>query len=91
MKAPAAAMRKDGKPMRVLRPDNPSIPLELARLATEGKFDFGAIPDEAQARGVQYTFAGWLSADGTCVLDHDGSLLGWPHAGDSFCGFKEDE
>ena len=72
--------------MAALRPDKPEICLQIANecLAMQNTKRLDNLPQEAQSRGVQYTFAGWLAVDGKSILDGDGRVIDTPQPGDSF-------
>jgi len=82
-------MIRDGFKMRVIRPSDPQKAVDLA-LEFQKKNDvwnFQRIPELVEALGITYTFAGFLSEDGKCVLDEAGAVIGAPQAGDSFVTF----
>lgn len=81
----------EGRPMMVLRPDQPAIVLKLAKraLAKGDQARFLRVPQRAEKRGVQYTFAGYLGESRAgetagVVVDERGRELGPVQPGDSF-------
>lgn len=77
---------EDGKPLAVIRPDNPALAIRLANeaLAKQDGHAFERILVDVQASGSRYTFAGWLSKDRSHVVDETGKRIDTLKPGDSF-------
>jgi hypothetical protein len=72
--------------LAVVRPKRPAVALAAAQIAmqTQDSAVLEELPDD------DYTFAGWLSANGKRLLDGDGNDIGEPQRGDSLVTFKDD-
>lgn len=78
------AYAEDGERLAVVRPKRPEVAIAIAHIAMH-KQD-GSVLEELP--GEDYTFAGWLSADGKHLLDTEGKTVGEPQRGDSLITFK---
>ena len=97
-------VEKDGKPLLVVRPSDPELAIRLAQEAIENTRDpdkqteaavaFLNLPALAEAKGVTYTFVGYLAkkrnGKGACVVDEGGNVLGAVVAGDSIVTLHAD-
>jgi hypothetical protein len=73
----------------VIRPSNPTLALQLAKIAVE-KNDgdlFQRMPQEVGLDG--YIVQGWLGPKGK-LLDRDGNVIGECKPGDSFITMKDE-
>ena len=97
-------VEKDGKPLLVVRPSDPELAIRLAQEAIENTRDpdkqteaavaFLNLPALAEAKGVTYTFVGYLGkrpAGTTCIVDKDLRVVGELVRGDSFITEKSVE
>jgi hypothetical protein len=85
------AVDDHGQPLVVLRPDKPEIALAISKeaLATNDVKRLDNLLTEAESKGVQYTFAGWLAVGGKDVIDKDGKIIDHTKPGDSFVTIAE--
>jgi hypothetical protein len=74
----------DGECLAVVRPQRPELAIAIANvaLAKQDTTVLEQLPDD------DYTFVGWLSADGTRVLDEEGRAVGELQRGDSLVTLK---
>jgi hypothetical protein len=80
------ACTDSGERLAVVRPKRPAVALAAAQTALRHQ-------DEAVLKGLpddDYTFAGWLSADGRRLLDERGACIGALEPGDSLVTFGND-
>jgi len=77
----AYAYASDGKRLAVARPNRPDLAIAIAHAAlrTQDSDPLNDLP----LSGDDYTFAGWLSADGKRLLDEEGKPIGEIQRGDS--------
>lgn len=85
----AFALAPDGLKLAVIRPSNPTLALEIAKLALKHN-DSKLFADLPAQTGCDYTFMGWLEAGGHRILDKDGHPIGELQPGDSFITFDND-
>jgi hypothetical protein len=94
-KLPVDVIRKGGKPLAVIRPNDPKLALDLARKAVDGndKALLDRIPAEAEEKGVNYTFVGWLvrRRGKALAVDNAGNNPRDVKPGDSFVTLTEGE
>jgi len=76
---------RDGQRLMVLRPDDPAIPLAISKEALRDNdgLRVDKLMEEAEAKGVSYTFVGWLALGGSDILDDGGKTIGKMAPGDS--------
>jgi len=78
------ALAGDGLRIAIVRPGRPDVAIAVSAAALrnqEAKLLEG-LPDD------EYTFVGWLSANGKRIIDEHGKDLGAPQRGDSLVTFK---
>lgn len=75
-------MIRDGKKMMVMRPSDPEKAVKIALEAQKANDAdrFLNLPEEVG----DYTFVGYLSAEGRQILDENGAVVGDVQKGDSF-------
>jgi hypothetical protein len=85
----ARAVKDNGEPLMVIRPSNPTLALQLAKIAVEknDKALFDRLPNEVGLDN--YTIQGWLGPKGK-LLDRDGNVIGECKPGDSFITMKDE-
>jgi hypothetical protein len=76
----------DGRPLLVIRPNNPALALSVAKVALD-KNDPALLERLPQEVG-DYTVQGWLGPDST-LLDRDGRVIGKCKPGDSFVTMRD--
>lgn len=76
-----------GERLAIVRPKRPEVAMAVGQAALKNQRGelLEQLPDD------DYTFVGWLAADGKRVIDDDGRDLGVPQRGDSLVTFKNDE
>lgn len=94
-KLPVDVIRKGGKPLAVIRPNDPKLALELAHKAVDenDKALLDRLPTEVEKSGVDYTFVGWLvrRRGKALAVDNAGNNPRDLKPGDSFVTLTEGE